>query len=170
MDPVRFPYGRLTGPIGVPCVDVRFLFKTALEQSIRGRAVWCDWGIYYWSFVREIHRSPVDSPHKSQWRRALIFSLICAWTNSWVNNRDAGVLSHHDAYYDVTVMWGCLPVLLMQGITQQHLWTTPVTLRVSARARWTNFQHCSTLFLNFWTSDHLFKMCSFVWTCKKGFV
>ena len=29
-------------------------------------------------FVRWIHRSPVNSPHKGQWRGALIFSLICA--------------------------------------------------------------------------------------------
>ena len=34
----------------------------------------------YWPFVRGIHRSPVNSPHKGQWRGALIFSLICAWT------------------------------------------------------------------------------------------
>ena len=27
----------------------------------------------YWTFVRGIHRSPVNSPHKGQWRRALIF-------------------------------------------------------------------------------------------------
>ena len=33
----------------------------------------------YWSFVRGIHRSPVNSPHKGQWRGALMFSLICAW-------------------------------------------------------------------------------------------
>ena len=32
----------------------------------------------YWSLVRGIHRSPVNSPHKGQWRGALIFSLICA--------------------------------------------------------------------------------------------
>ena len=32
----------------------------------------------YWPFVRGIHRSPVNSPHKGQWRRALKFSLICA--------------------------------------------------------------------------------------------
>ena len=38
----------------------------------------------YWPFVRGIHRSPVKSPHKGQWRRALIFSLICTWTNGWV--------------------------------------------------------------------------------------
>ena len=37
----------------------------------------------YWPFVRGIHRSPVDSPHKDQWRGALMFSLICAWTNGW---------------------------------------------------------------------------------------
>ena len=27
----------------------------------------------YWPFVRGIHRSPANSPHKGQWRRALIF-------------------------------------------------------------------------------------------------
>ena len=32
----------------------------------------------YWPFVRGIHRSPVNSPHKGQWRRALMFSLIFA--------------------------------------------------------------------------------------------
>ena len=33
----------------------------------------------YWPFVRGIHRSPVNSPHKGQWRGALMFSLICVW-------------------------------------------------------------------------------------------
>ena len=28
----------------------------------------------YWPFVRGIHRSPVNSPHKGQWRGALMFS------------------------------------------------------------------------------------------------
>ena len=33
--------------------------------------------------------SPVigESPHKGQWRGALMFSFICARINSWVNNR-----------------------------------------------------------------------------------
>ena len=30
---------------------------------------------HYWPFVRGIHRSPVDSPHKGQWRGALVFFL-----------------------------------------------------------------------------------------------
>ena len=29
----------------------------------------------YWPFVRGIHRSPVNSPHKGQWRGALMFFL-----------------------------------------------------------------------------------------------
>ena len=59
----------------------------------------------YWPFVRGIHRSPVNSPHKGQWRRALMFSLICARIYGWVNNREAGDLSRHRAHYDVIVMW-----------------------------------------------------------------
>ena len=35
------------------------------------------------ALCEESHRSPVDSPHKGQWRGTLMFSLICAWTNSW---------------------------------------------------------------------------------------
>ena len=58
----------------------------------------------YWPFVRGIPRSPVNSPHKGQWRGALMFSLICAWINMWVNNREAGDLRSHQAHYDVSVM------------------------------------------------------------------
>ena len=58
----------------------------------------------YWPFVRGIHRSPVNSPHKDQWRGSLMFSLICVWINVWVNNREAGDLRRYRAHYDVTVM------------------------------------------------------------------
>ena len=55
----------------------------------------------YWPFVRGIHPSPLDSLHKDQSRGALMFSLICAWTNG---NRDAGDLRRHRSHYDITVM------------------------------------------------------------------
>ena len=51
--------------------------------------------------------SPTDSPHKGQWRGALMFSLICACTNGWANNGDAGDLRRHRAHYNVIVMF-CL--------------------------------------------------------------
>ena len=56
------------------------------------------------AFARGIHRPPVNSPHKGQWRGASVFSLICAWINGWVNTREAGYLRRYRAYYDVTVM------------------------------------------------------------------
>ena len=50
-------------------------------------------------FVRGIHWSPVNSL-----RGALMFSLICAWLNGWVNNHEAGDLRCYRAYHDVTVI------------------------------------------------------------------
>ena len=41
---------------------------------------------------------------KGQWRGPLVFSLICAWINGWVNNREAGDLRHHRAHCDIIVM------------------------------------------------------------------
>ena len=47
---------------------------------------------------------PVNSLQKGQWRGALMFSLICVWINSWVNNREAGDLRRYRVNYDVIVM------------------------------------------------------------------
>ena len=58
----------------------------------------------YRLFVRGIHQSPVNSPHKVHWRGAFMFSMICAWMKGWVNNRDARDLRSRDAHYDVIVM------------------------------------------------------------------
>ena len=58
-----------------------------------------------WPLVRGIPRSPVNSPHKGQWRGALLFSLICVLINDWVNNREAGDLRRQRTHYDVSVMW-----------------------------------------------------------------
>ena len=41
---------------------------------------------------------------KCQQPGALMFSLICAWVNAWVNNREAGDLRCRRAHYDITVM------------------------------------------------------------------
>ena len=70
----------------------------------------------YWPFVRRIHRSPVNSPHKGQWRGALMFSLIYARINGWVNNREAGDLRRHQAHCDVIVMGPLLFFIYMNDI------------------------------------------------------
>ena len=91
----------------------------------------------YWPFVRGIHRSPVNSPHKGQWRGALMFSLVCVWINGWVNNREGSDLRRHRTHYDVTVMCWLMthtqlavPTTLSisyqhpnnQGFQSVHLW------------------------------------------------
>ena len=59
----------------------------------------------YWPFVRGIHLLPVNSRHKGQWRRVLMF--LYAWSNGKANNRDADDLRRHRAHYDVAVTWYC---------------------------------------------------------------
>ena len=74
---------------------------------------------HYWPFVRGIHRWPVNSPHKGQWHGALMFCLICAGTNGWINNGDAGDLRWHRAY-DATVMNLILSFLTWVGRKLTH--------------------------------------------------
>ena len=74
----------------------------------------------YWYFVRGIHRSPVNSLHKGQWRGALMFSLICVRITGWANNREAGDLRRHRTLHDVIVMI-CLKKYLTN--TRWWIWT-----------------------------------------------
>ena len=67
---------------------------------------------------------PVNSPHKGQWRGALMFSLISAWINGWANNREASDLRRNSAHYDVIAMrfmW--IALLGISSILHAHcLW------------------------------------------------
>ena len=48
--------------------------------------------------------SPVHSPPKGAGRGASMFSLMCARTSGWANNRDAGALGRHRTRYDIIAM------------------------------------------------------------------
>ena len=71
--------------------------------------------------------SPVtgESPHKDRWRGALMFSLICAWINGWVNYREAGDLRRHSTHYDVTIMISRHPCLLAASVIPTWSNTSP---------------------------------------------
>ena len=58
----------------------------------------------YWLILWGIRGSPVNSPHRGQWRGAFMFSLICAWINVWINNGGAGNLKSPRAHYHVIVI------------------------------------------------------------------
>ena len=69
--------------------------------------------------MRVFHRSPVAPPHKGQWRGALMFPLMCAWTNGWAKNRDASNSRSHRAHYNVIVKcFRCLNRQLLRSNTK----------------------------------------------------
>ena len=86
------------------CMSGLLLEKTSWGKFYHDYAIKWKHFPRYWPFVQGMHRYPVNSPHKGQWRGALMFSLICAWINGWVNNREAGDLRRSRADYDVIVM------------------------------------------------------------------
>ena len=65
---------------------------------------------------------PVNSPHKGQWRGALMFFFICSWINDWVNNRNAGDLRRHRGHYDVNVMTSMLSLQCRLSQTYFEVW------------------------------------------------
>ena len=69
----------------------------------------------YWPSVQEIHRSPVNSLHKGQWRGILMFSLICARIHGWVNNCETDDLRRYRTHCDVIVM-----ILLVRSQDRAH--------------------------------------------------
>ena len=79
-----------------------------------------------WPFVRGIHRWPVNSPHKGQWRGALMGFFICTWINCWVNSAQAGDLRRHRAHYNVTLMLtGTHTCCQRNGMSIVHLTIVP---------------------------------------------
>ena len=88
-----------------PCINTR-----CLSASVCLIIKWDD-DVIKWNnfprngpFVRGIQRPSADSPHKGQWRRALMCSLICTWANAWACIICAGDLRRHRAHNDVLVM------------------------------------------------------------------
>ena len=101
---------------------------------------------HYRPFVRGIHRLPVNSPHKGQWRGALVFSLICAWINAWVNNRDPCDLRRHHAHYDVIVMSKSIyQIFDSQQIS--HISPSRASYDVSAWSFWIKLSCCNVTVL-----------------------
>ena len=70
---------------------------------------WVVWG--HCSKLWLLQLLPVNSPHKGRWPGALMFSLICAWINVWVNTPEVGDLRRHRAHYDIIIMMQCTPVM-----------------------------------------------------------
>ena len=107
----------------------------------------------YWPFVRGIHREPMNSLHKGQWRGALMFSLICVWINGWVNSRGGGDLRRYRAHYDVIVIpcrkISCVFVSLcnIYGLITCHCHVIAHALSLSFYMRGDNFASTECMYI-----------------------
>ena len=87
--------------------------------------------------------SPVkcECPAQRPVTRSFGVFMMCAWTNSWVNNRDAGDLRRHRARYGVTVMKRCIPIRNPTGnqldFSQRY---HPMEILVQCHRRQTHFE------------------------------
>ena len=104
-------------PVFLGCISTTCVILVLQDDVIK-------WNHFprYWTFVWRIRRLPVNSPHKGQWRGALVFSLICAWINAWVHNSEAGDLISHPTNYDVIVMDTNMVLCFPQTIHQVKNW------------------------------------------------
>ena len=120
----------------------------------------------YWPFVRGIHRPPMNSMHKGQWSGALMFSLICAWTNSWANTGDAGDLGRHCTNYDVIVVWPF--IFLWESKYHKDQQIIDVSLLLAWWSCWSNIRltgdlrlfnpHAVTLYMLYDYASHHFDL------------
>ena len=89
------------------------MFKRRLQNELKQHKVtWWHLQMKILSAILAIcaWNSPVTGEFHLQrpWRGALMFSLICAWINGWINNREAGDLRRHRTHsYGVTtkIQW-----------------------------------------------------------------
>ena len=88
------------------------------------------------ALLRWIPRWTVNSPHKGQWRGALMFSLICAWIKHWVNSRVAVDLRRHRAPHDVNVMATAGFQKSVQFICSEQIVYLPWTSRFYQHLQW----------------------------------
>ena len=85
-------------------------------------------------------------PHQGQWRGALMFPLICAWTNGWTNNRDAGDLRRYRTHYDVTLM---VKSAVKQGFRFKLINSKRIERKVPFWTIWLYFGHALLVFFTF---------------------
>ena len=73
----EIPFLMMTSSNGNICAFVRRIHRSPVNSPHKGQ-----WRAIP-PFVRRIHRSPVNSPYKGLRHGALMFSLICVWINDW---------------------------------------------------------------------------------------
>ena len=100
---IHASFKMITVPLSIFCY-IWLIYPSSVKGHIRTTfsVVWRSW----WRHQMEAFSALLaicagNLPDKAQWRAALMFSMICAWINGWVNTGD---LRRHGAHDDVVVL------------------------------------------------------------------
>ena len=119
----------------------------------------------YWPFVRGIHRSPVDSPHKGKGAVTmdLMLFFILVKTNGKTNRRDAGDLRRIRTHYDV--------ILIIDSTVNTCIISHDLDLALATYlSRYSHWQHNMDEFekpINLWFSEILLPFFSDYTLCNE---
>ena len=99
----------------------------------------------YWPFVRGIHRSPVNSPHKGQWSKALIGFFDLRLNKRWRRWFGMPSRSAHwtlgdlndilNEQYSSLFQWLIADVFLVKLLMDEYHWPLPMVNQLKFR-RW----------------------------------
>ena len=82
-------------------------------------------------------------PHKSQWRGALMFSLICAWMSGWVNNRKQCTVVALPDITPTVHSTPSFPFWSMTGLCMTRCWA----VQLSDNLYWIHYTYFRNIFL-----------------------
>ena len=128
------------------------LYQHATHSSLRHDDV-IKWKHFrrYWPFLRGIHRSPVNSPHKGQWRGVCCFFDLCLEKNGWwctdLANTNRSHLGHYRWREDVVFLMKFSSLFFYWKLSKWRSWRDGVIAlcRCSRYASRVVFYYCGIL-------------------------
>ena len=124
---------------------------------------------HYSTFVRWIHRSQVNSPHKGQWRGTLMFSLICALIKPfskqswgwWFETPSRSLWRHcnnhvlemkpPDAYtIRLLTLWGPDKIVVISKTTFSNTFSWMKIYEFRLRFHWSLFLRVQLIIFQYW--------------------
>ena len=132
-------------------MSAQYLYQTHIKNRQFRSFPW--WRHQMETFSALLAIGPVNSPHKGQWRGAFMFSLICAWINRFVNNREPGDLRRFRPHYDVIVMLGNCPQAWSRQATnhyKNHGWPSSMSSYGVNWGRWVKSVCLTLTYIMIW--------------------
>ena len=128
----------------IPLYTMTFCPYAVYVAILLQRPIWWRHQMEYFSALLALcaRNLPVtgEFPRKGQWRGALMFSLVSAWINGWVNNHESSDLTRHRAHYDVA---GIKFICSLRNLFASVCWFVCIYIKFSRQLGylWIRYHH-----------------------------